>query len=231
MFSFGSWGPGMTPTKNTFFALTIQSLVNSSSTPCKELLPCKMLKPVHIQHESIVCGCCKEWIPIHILPFFPNLSIKYVCQKFNRNISSPPHFTFCLKIRRLRKLLEIFYNAVIAINWSFWKMARFPPSHPRKRRNRIRGGQNDSVADSSLLNESNSSSFFPSNLSRGRTESVPTLNVSATLTPPASVKLERDRTPNLPEGCIWIPGKKVDVSQPKLRRKINSIIIIQHLNF
>ena len=105
-------------------------------------------------------------------------------------------------------------------------MARLPPNHPSKRRNRNRGGQNDIGADSSLSNESNSSSFFSSNSSRGRTESVPTLNVSGTVTPPASVELERDRTPirtpNLPGGCsgtISTPtGSRNATTAPRIPR-------------
>jgi len=111
-------------------------------------------------------------------------------------------------------------------------MARLPPNHPSKRRNRNRGGQNDIGADSSLLNESNSSSFFPSNSSRGRTESVPTLNVSGTVTPPASVELERDRTPirtpNLLGGCsgtISTPtGSRNATTAPRVLRPRENVV-------
>ncbi|KAK2546864.1 hypothetical protein P5673_033404, partial [Acropora cervicornis] len=111
-------------------------------------------------------------------------------------------------------------------------MARLPPNHPSKRRNRNRGGQNDIGADSSLSNESNSSSFFPSNSSRGRTESVPTLNVSGTVTPPASVELERDRTPirtpNLLGGCsgtISTPtGSRNATTAPRVLRPRENVV-------
>ena len=103
-------------------------------------------------------------------------------------------------------------------------MARLPPNHPSKRRSRNRGGQNDIGDDSNLSNDS--SPLFPSNSSRGRTESVPTLNVSGTVTPPASVELERDRTPirtpNLPGGCsgtISTPtGSRNATTAPRIPR-------------
>ena len=86
-------------------------------------------------------------------------------------------------------------------------MARLLQNHPSKRRNLIRGGRKDIAADSISSNEINSSSFYPSNSSRERTEYIPALNISGTSTLPDTAELETDRTsirsPNLPGGCCY----------------------------
>ena len=84
-------------------------------------------------------------------------------------------------------------------------MARLLQNHPSKRRNLTRGGRKDINADSISSNEINSSSFYPSNSSRERTEYIPALNISGTSTLLDTAELETDRTSirssNLPGGC------------------------------
>ena len=84
-------------------------------------------------------------------------------------------------------------------------MARLLQNHPSKRRNLTRGGRKDIAADSISSDEINSSSFYPSNSSRERTEYIPALNISGTSTLLDTAQLETDRTsirsPNLPGGC------------------------------
>ena len=84
-------------------------------------------------------------------------------------------------------------------------MARLLQNHPSKGRNLTRRGRKDIAADSISSNEINSSSFYPSNSSRERTEYIPALNISGTSTLLDTAELETDRTSirssNLPGGC------------------------------
>ena len=82
-------------------------------------------------------------------------------------------------------------------------MARLLQNHPSKRRNLTRGGRKDIAADSISSNEINSSSFYPSNSSRERTEYIPALNISGTSTLPDTAELETGQDINQKPKLAW----------------------------